>query len=209
MKQIIYFLLIVLLSNCSSAHLESEWQQPETVNFQANKLLVIGISTNSEVRRNFETKMVDAFKKQDVIAVRSIDFFEDEFSNAEKTEDELTKIEKKLMDDGFDAVIFSKVTGQEKRVSILKKYNNQVHNIQTFRDYYYSNQHIYAKEDNLEYTIYNTETSAYCLCPGKPRELLWVGEIKLVNVKNLSKSLHHYVKLLVTQLKEKRLIIIP
>ena len=47
-------LLIIFLTGCSSSKLVKEYKNPETYTFEANKVLIIAMTANIEVRRNFE-----------------------------------------------------------------------------------------------------------------------------------------------------------
>ncbi len=210
MKKIYSILIMsILLSACGTSSLVQQWKSPETPNFQANKVLVIGMGSDAVLRREFEGKLVEALEKKGVIAVKSVDFFPSSFTNLKQSEAQLNEIENTLMDAGFDAVLFSKVTGQESKVSMVQSYHNFAKSFESFRDYYYNNQQIYQKEQSPEYRIYNTETSLYCICPGKERELLWRGQIDIVAPTKAQKSIRDYIKTLLSALQENHILIIP
>jgi hypothetical protein len=186
-----------------------QWKSPDTDVFEANKVLVIGISPDKVTRKTFEEKLSSALEKKGVHAVRSIDFFEKSFTNAQKSEKELNSIEKQLMDAGFDAVLFSTVTGSENKVTALQSYQELSKTFLSFRDYYYSNQHLFHEEyDRTVYQIYHTETALYCICPGQERELLWKGYIDIVDPQKMERSVNEYVKVLVNGLEEKQLLVV-
>lgn len=50
------FILALLLINCGSTKLIQQYKNPDTAYFQANKVLVVGISAEKELRRNYEKK---------------------------------------------------------------------------------------------------------------------------------------------------------
>lgn len=209
MKLSVLFLILVTLSGCSSSKVIEQWKNEETPTFQANKVLVIGISANAESRRLFEQKLVSELAKEDVVAVKSIDFFDNSFTNAEKTEKELNKIESQLLAAGFDAVLFSKITGSASKVTLVNSFNNINSSLNNFRDYFYENQHVYFREHNQEYyDIYHTETLLYCICPDKARELLWKGSIDIVDPQKPKKAVSDYVKTLLSQLKAQQLLVL-
>tara|TARA_R110002124_G_scaffold87407_1_gene225021 strand:+ start:44368 stop:44898 length:531 start_codon:yes stop_codon:yes gene_type:complete len=173
----------------------------------ANKVLVVGITGDKEIRRNFEKRMTEELEKKDVIAVKSIDFFEKSFTENKKSIDQLNKIESQLLDAGFDAILFSKVTGQESRMTVVDSYRSFAKSYQNFEDYYYGNQHLYFKEQEERYQVYTTETSLFCICPGKERELLWTGEIEVVDAEKLNKNVNAYIKILINTLKDNNILI--
>ena len=200
---------IASLFGCSSSKLVDQWKSPDTNVFETNKVLVIGISPNIIARRAFEQKLTSALEKKGVNAVKSIDFFEQSFSDVEKSEKQLGAIEKQLFDAGFDAVLFSTVTSSENKVSAVQSFKDISQTLVSFRDYYYSNQHIYYEDYNREtYKIFHTETALYCVCPGKERELLWKGYIDIVDPQKMERSVSEYVKVLIRGLEEQQLLVV-
>ncbi len=208
MKKLIPFLFIIVSAiSCSSSKMIQQYKNPETISFEANKVLVIGLSPDEDVRAVFEKRVVNNLEKENVRAVKSIDFFESSFTNNKHSLEELNSIEEQLLEAGFDAILFAKVTGKEDKVSIVQSYNNFAREFQTFEDYYFNNQHLYLNEEKESYTVYTTETSLYCICPGKERELLWRGEIEVVDADNVNRNINKYLNILFKGLKENQLLV--
>jgi autotransporter-associated beta strand protein len=105
--KLIALLLFVSILSCSSSKFVDQWKNPDIVNYEANKVLVIGITSDLDSRKIYEQALVNSFDKHDVNAVKSIDFFEKSFSEAKKTQEQLNEIESQLMEAGFDTVLFS------------------------------------------------------------------------------------------------------
>lgn len=212
MKNSILFLIILCASiifvGCGSTKITKQYKNPDTLSFQANKVLIVGISDDKELRRIFEKKMLNSLEKEDIIAVKSIDFFETSFTNNERSIEELNDIENRLLEAGFDAILFAKITGQESRVSMVDSYRNLAKSYQTFEDYYFRNQHIYHKEQKEKYQVYTTETSLFCICPSKERELLWRGEIEVVDAEKVNRNINTYINILFKTLEENNLLIL-
>jgi len=212
MKNILYTISIsiafFILSGCSTTKLTQEYKSPDTVNFQANKVLIVGISEDKEVRRTYEKRMIASLEKEDVIAVKSIDFFEKSFTDNEQSLKQLNEIETRLLEAGFDAILFTKITDKESRVSVVDTYQNFEKHHQSFEDYYYDNQHIYFREQQERYQVYTTETSLFCICPGKERELLWRGEIELVDANKIERNINKYITVLFKNLKRNNLLLL-
>lgn len=201
-------LLSILMLGCGTTKITQQYKNPDTINFEANKVLVVGISGNKEVRRSYEKRMIDALEKEDVIAVKSMDFFESAFSNNKQSLEDLNGIENRLLEAGFDAILVTKITDQESRVTMVDAYRNFAKSYQTFEDYYYGNQHLYFKEGKEQYQVYTTETSLYCICPGKERELLWRGEIEVVDADKINRNINSYISVLFKTLKENKLLLL-
>ncbi len=207
-SQLILMVLMFFILGCSSTKLVQQYKNPETVNFEAAKVLVVGISGDKDLRRTYEKQMVEELDKRDVNAVKSIDFFETSFTDNKKSIAELNKIEGQLLDAGFDAILFTKITATESRVTLVDAYRNFAKSYQTFEDYYYGNQHLYFKEQKERYQVYTTETSLYCICPGKERELLWRGEIEVVDANKVNRNISSYTAVLFKNLKENKILLL-
>jgi len=211
MKYLIKIVIIlIVLSSCSSTRLVDQWKSPDNPVFEANKILVVGMSPSTDSRRIFEDEMATVIENEgNSIAVRSVDFFEHSFTISKKTEFELNEIEDQLLQAGFDAIILSKVVGSENKTSLIKAINNLNQNFSNFREDYYVNQEIYNERDQIETsTIYHTETALYCICPGKERELIWRGSVDLINPQKTEKSIKDYVKLITNTFEDQQLILI-
>lgn len=201
-------LFFALFLGCNTTKLTQQFKNPETDVFQANKVLIVGITANKDVRRSFEKKMMESLEKNEVIAVKSIDFFEKSFTDNQQSLKQLNAIETKLLEAGFDAILFTKITNRESRVTVVDAYRNFSNNYPTFEDYYYGNQHVYFKEQQARYHVYTTETSLFCICPGKERELLWQGVIEVVDTTKVDKNITAYINILLKTLKENNLLIL-
>ncbi len=206
MKKLIIALLIVLMG-CSSAEMVDNWKNPDIVIFDASKVLLVGISNNEESRVNFENKLQKEFEIRDVEAVRSLDVFDVDFTDSKRTEKELDALEQSLLDKDFDAILLTKIIGSETRQSFRKSINELYSNREGFNEDYRSHQDIYNDEEYYEtYTVYNAETSLYCICVGKKRSLIWRGNIDILDPDNVEKTIKDYVRLIVVAMQEQDLI---
>ncbi|MCW8981298.1 hypothetical protein [Altibacter sp.] len=202
-------LLLGILSGCASSRLVNQWKSPDTPVFEANKVLVIGMTANIDSRRMFEDELVTRLEKEGVIAVKSVDFFDTSFTNAERTEAELNTIENQLLQAGFDAVLISKVIGSEDRTTLVGSINAFRKDMGSFREYYYENQRIYSEaQQSSSYKVYHTETSLFCLCPGKERELLWKGMIDVVDPQRPQRAVADYARILMKEMEQQQMLLV-
>ena len=206
MKKAILLLTVILLG-CASAQLVSNWKNPDIVLFDASKVLIVGMAQDPDVRKDFETRMQKEFTKRDVEAVRSIDVFDVAFTHTARTEEELSEVEQQLLDKDFDAILFTKVTGSETRQRFLDQIADFENNTWRFQEDYLTNQRIYYDTDYYNsFKVYHAETSLYCICVGKDRELIWRGAIDITEPRNISKTVDEYIKLVVIALEDQDLI---
>ncbi|RRQ50650.1 hypothetical protein DZC72_08995 [Maribacter algicola] len=208
MKKILS-LFTVLLMGCSSTSLIENWKDPETVLFNANKVLLVGMTQNQEARNAFEGQLQNEFEKRDVEAWKSMDVFDVSFTNSKKSEEELDMVEQSLLDKGFDAILFTKITGSENRENFLKSMSRWEDGQVRFNDDYLEHQGIYFEEAYYEnFKVYFAETTLYCICEGKERAMIWRGIIEIMDPSNVNKAIKDYVNLVVTALEEQDLIFI-
>jgi len=206
----IYILIVAgLFYSCTSSELVENWKNPDIKTFEAQKVLVIGITPEESTRKVFEKKLVAELKKNGVNAVKSMDYFENSFTSSPKTEKEMLALESELLENGFDAILLSKVLGVEDKITVVKAYRNLDKTFKSFKEDYYENQEIYYDEDYYEeYQVFHAESSLYCICPDKARELIWKGSIDVTEPENIKKAVGDYVKVLVWALKGQELLII-
>ena len=199
--------MLIALMGCSSAEMVENWKNPDIEIFYANKVLLVGISGDVEAREDFESKLQKEFEIRKVDAMRSIDVFDANFTNAKRTEKELDAFEQSLLDKGFDAILLTKIIGSESRQSFRKSINDLYSTRDGFSEDYRRHQDIYYQDEYYEtYTVYNAETSLYCICEGKERSLIWRGNIDILDPDNVQKTIKDYVRLIVVAMEEQDLI---
>ncbi|MGY8915861.1 MAG: hypothetical protein ACKVJF_12370, partial [Flavobacteriales bacterium] len=161
MKKLAILMGLVLCS-CSSIQLVENWKSPDIVIFDANKVLVVGMTQNKEAREDFETKLIKEFTKRDIEAMRSLDLFDVEFTSSEKSEQEIDAVEDLLIERDFDAILFTKVTGYESKKTFMKRISEADGIYGRFRDDYLEHQDIYYKDNYYdEFMVYHAETALY------------------------------------------------
>lgn len=206
MKKLIVFAILIIVG-CSDTALVENWKNPDIVLFDANKVLIVGMTQNEDVRVDFETKIKKEFDKRDVEAMRSLDVFDVSFTDSRKSEEELDNVERSLLDKDFDAILFTKITGSEDRQTFRKNIAQWNNYKGRFRDDYLGHQGIYYDTDYYDkFTVYHAETSLYCICEDKERALIWRGSIDVTDPKNIEKTVDDYVKLVVIAMQEQDLI---
>ncbi|WP_400073785.1 hypothetical protein [Zobellia russellii] len=200
-------LLLLLCLGCSSASLVENWKNPDIVLFDAQKVLIVGMTQNQNARESFEAKLQKEFTKRNVEAMQSLDVFDVSFTNSKKSEKELDAVEQSLLDKDFDAILFTKITGSENRESFLSAISKLDNYKGRFNDDYLENQDI-SYDDNYydDFNIYHAETTLYCICEGKDRSMIWRGSIDISDPKNIEKAVDDYIQLVVTAMEEQDLI---
>ncbi len=207
-KNLFLLLLITIsLNSCNTTQLIEQWKNPEIDRLSVSKVLIVGLTPNIETRRKFENRLKEELESREIEAVISLDIFEPSFRVEKKSKEELKVIENILTTNYFDAVLLSKVKGVEDRVIYSKNYISKESLDIKFKEDYYNHQEIIDNPKYYEkYKIYNAETSLYCICPTKDRELIWKGSIDIIDPRSVDKTIDDYINLLVIALEEQGLL---
>ncbi|MGX1928683.1 hypothetical protein [Flagellimonas sp. 2504JD4-2] len=207
MKTKLIALCILILSGCSSTKLVSTWKNPDIVLFDAYKVLVVGMAQDENVRVEFETRLKDRLNTKGIEAMRSIDLFDVKFTSSEKSEEELSLVEQQLLDKGFDAILFTKVVGTENRRTFRERMQNLSNMYTNFSNDYLDHQNIYYDAEYYEtFNVYHAETSLYCICVDKERELIWRGNIDVSEPVNMDRTIDSYIKLIADKMQEQEVL---
>lgn len=203
MKNLLCIVLATFFLNCSTSDLVDNWKNPEIESYQAGKILIVGMTSNNEARKLFEDRLKKEYQDRNIEAVTSYEYFE----NSKKTEEDLLVLENKLLSDGFDTILFSKILGSETKERLSQSYRNTENTYRKFRDEYYTYQDIYYNPAYYEqYPVYHAEASLYCICTTKARELIWKGFIDITDPTDIKETVDDYVKLIVFILEENTLL---
>ncbi|PKV66022.1 hypothetical protein ATE90_2479 [Polaribacter sp. Hel1_33_96] len=201
------FLLFTLLTSCSSIELIEMWKNPKIDSLSVSKVLIVGMTSNMEARKQFEEKLKKEFESRDIEAVMSLDLFEPTFTAEKKSKQELRIVEQILATSYFDAILFTKIKGIENKIVYSETFKQKDYLDIKFKDDYYLNQEIfYNPEYYRKFNIYHAETSLYCICPIKERELIWKGYIDIVHPISIQETVNDYINLLVFVLEEENLL---
>jgi len=183
-----------------------QYSNPENSDFRAEKILVVGLAPNVVLQNQFEFTFVQALRNLDIDAVKSIDFFEEDITKSAKYGQELKGLKKELLEAGFDAVFFSRITGRDTKVTFAQSYRNLINTFEIFDEYSENQMRQRDLEDFDDRPVLHTETFFYCLCPENEIDLIWKGNIDIVNPDTSDEAIQDYVKALLKALQKKALL---
>jgi hypothetical protein len=193
--------------NCSTTELVDVWKNPAIDSLVISKVLIVGMTSNIEARKEFEQKLKKEFESRGIEAVMSLELFEPTFTAEKKSKEELRIVDKILATSYFDAILFTKIKGIENKTVYTKTFKNKEHLDIRFKDDYYKNQEIFYNPDYYKkFDIYHAETSLYCICPVKERELMWKGSIDIIDPSSTEETVNDYVNLLIFALEEENVL---
>jgi len=207
MKKLSYIMVICLVVNCTSTQLIDRWKNPDINTYEPYKILVVGLTSNDIARQQFEQQLKKEFELRGSEAVMSLDVLDTTPKTDKMTETELDSLENQLIEDGFDTILLTKIIGVEDKISYHKDYKSYERTYRKFKDEYLMYQDIFYNPDYYnEYKVYTAETSMYCICPTKARELLWKGYINITDPISIEKTVNDYVKLTIVALEQEQLV---
>lgn len=198
---------VLLFTACTTTQLVDHWKSPDIDFYEPQKVLIVGLTSNVEARKKFEKQLKKELELRGSEAVTSLTLFDPSLRTEKMSEEELKAIENKLIADGFDTILFTKIIGVEDKIQYKENYHNYDETYRKFTEEYLMYQDIYYNPEYYDaYTVYHSETSMYCICPTKDRELLWKGYIDIVDPTSIDASVTDYVNLAIAVLEEEQLI---
>ena len=201
--------VLLLLTSCTSSDLVENWKNPDIDVFAAEKVLVLAMTNDVDNRKRFEKRLVSELQKKGVQATTSDQFFDKSYTDRPHTQEELDLLENAMLEEGYDAILVSKIIGAEDRKTLLQSYDGFDTLFNSFEEDYYSNQKMYTEDEYAEvYTVYQAESALYCICPTKDREIIWKGGIEITQPESTRKAIKDYISVLLWALEEQELLIL-
>tara|TARA_R110002020_G_scaffold137434_2_gene306658 strand:+ start:190000 stop:190599 length:600 start_codon:yes stop_codon:yes gene_type:complete len=184
------------------------WKSPDVVLFGPEKVLLVGMTGNEEVRTHFETALLREFFLRGTEAMRSLDLFDVEFINSERSEEEIAAVERLLLSRDFDAVLLTKITGYENQMSPQIKRREVERKYDRFRDNYGEHQYLYYQSGPSEADAgqYMIETAIYCIRTGKTQQLIWKETVRVTDTKDLERVVEQYISQLLRAMEQQQVI---
>jgi hypothetical protein len=197
------------LTSCTSSDLVENWKNPDIDTFAAEKVLVLAMTNDVDNRKRFEERLVDQLQKKGVQAATSDQFFDKNYTERPHTQEELDLLENAMLEEGYDAILVSKIIGAEDRKTLLQSYDGFDTLFNSFEEDYYTNQKMYTDDEYVDvYTVYQAESALYCICPTKDREIIWKGGIEITQPESTRKAIKDYINVLLWVLEEQELLIL-
>lgn len=206
MKNLIIILSTFFIIGCSSTELVNNWKNPEFDTFTPSKILIVGMTSNEEARQKFEQRLKQKLESKKINAIASYEVFEKDMITNRKTQSDLIILEKKLVKEGFDSVLITKILGVEDRTAFFNRYNDDIS--LGFKDDYYNNQDIFFTKNYYdEYQVYHAETSLYCICIDQERTLIWKGYIDIIDPSSIKGTVKDYINSVLYILEKQRVLL--
>jgi Domain of unknown function (DUF4136) len=187
---------VLIFAGCASTELVNQWSNPAYTAPWFKRVMVIGVTRQASIRRNFEDEFVAQLKSAGVDAVPSYQYIQDE-GQAEEG-----RLNEAVLKAGADAAIITRLVQKEQKTQITPG----VYPPPAFGFYgwyswgwagYYEPPRVY------QYEVYTSETSLYDV---RKNQVVWAGTAQTTAPGDINKEIKYYAEIMIRALKEKKLI---
>lgn len=207
MKTLFYLFSLVIFVSCSTTRFADSWRNPEYLDYQPEKVLLLGLTSNLTARKIYEEKLKEVFNNRGVKAVESYQLFKPTFTNLKQTEESIQNKLDTLSQQGFDAILIATVKGVDEKV--VYDFENFTHPTFSKRlgHYYYVNQEVYYNNRVYDsYQVYHIEISLFNLINNSEKSLVWVASYDIIDPKKINATIKDCVNALEISLEEEGFI---
>ena len=202
-RTFLYSTLPVLIASlavtgCATKQIISQWSNPAYTLSPFKRILVIGITDHTAIRRNFEDEFTTELKAAGVDALPSYRYFPENGKVAE------ARLKEAVRKSGADAVMMTKLLRVEKRAEVSPGYYDSFPAFGLYGWYssawyggFYTPPRVYL------YPVFFSETTMYDVARD---EVIWTGTIRTIDPENVNNAIEDYVETVVAALKEKNLL---
>lgn len=185
------------MTSCASTQLVNQWSNPAYKSSSFKKIMVIGVTKQAAIRRNFEDEFVAQLKAAGVNATPSYLYIPQDGPVGEAV------LKQALKEAAADAVIITRLVRVQQKTEIAPGYyapdpGMAIHPLYTtaWNDYY-EPPIVYRSE------VYTSETSLYDTAKN---QVVWKGTAQTETPGNINQEIKRYATIVIGALKEKNLV---
>jgi hypothetical protein len=188
----------MIFAGCASKIIVSEWTNTDYSSPSFKRIMVIGVTEQTAIRRNFEDRLAAELRKAGVDAVPSYRHIPETGKIAQ--ERLLAAVEKTQA----DAAIITRLVRAEHRTEVSPGYNSAFPRIGLYGWYssaWYAGFHTPARI--YQYPVFFSETTMYDIVKD---QVVWTAAIRTIDPENIEQATKNYVEAVVQALKQKNLL---
>jgi hypothetical protein len=185
------------LAACASTELVNQWSNPAYTSPSFKKVMVVGVTKQTSIRRSFEDEFVAQLKAAGVNAIPSYLYIPQDGPVGEAV------LKQALKETGADAIMITRLVRVQQKTEIAPGYYPPdpamaVHPLYTtaWNDYY-EPPIVYQSE------VYTSETSLYDTVKNR---VVWSGTAQTTAPGNINQEIKNYAGIVISALKDKKLI---
>lgn len=187
----------LLFSGCAATQIINQWTHPGYTAASFRRIMVIGVSKQTSIRRTFEDEFVAQLKATGIDAVPSYQFI------PEDGQVEESRLKQAVTRAGADAVITTRLVRVEKKADIIPGPYGPYPGFGFYRWYSSAWVGFYEPPRLNFYDIYISETSLYDVINDR---LVWSGTAKTTELGDIGREIKEYVEIVIEALHEKNLL---
>jgi len=189
----------LLLGGCAATQIVNQWSNPSYAAVSFKRILVIGVSKQTSIRRNFEDEFVAQLRAVGADAAPSYEFTPE---NGPVEESRLARAVKQA---GADAVITTRLVRVERKAEYIPGTYGPYPGFGFYRWYSSAWVGFYEPPRLHFYDIYISETSLHDV---RNDRLVWSGIAKTTQLGDIRQETKEYVEVVIAALREKNLLAI-
>lgn len=197
LRPCVILLAVMGIASCASTQLVNQWSNPAYKASSFKKIMVIGVTKQSGIRRNFEDEFVAQLKAAGVNATPSYLYIPQDGPVGEAV------LNQALKEAAADAVLITRLVRVQQKTEIAPGYyapdpGMAIHPLYTtaWNDYY-EPPIVYRSE------VYTSETSLYDTVKN---QVVWKGTAQTESPGNVNQEIKKYAAIVISALKEKNLV---
>lgn len=191
------FIALSAIAGCASTQIVNQWSDPNYTPRSFRKIVVLGISRQTTLRRSFEDEFVAQLRSNGIRAVPSYQVMPEEGQASEQ------RLLKAVKQTGADAAIMTRLVRVERRKQVTPGYYNPYPYAGLYGWYNWGWAGVYEPPRVYHYDVYTSETSLYDL---SRHHVVWSGTVQTTDPGDIPTEIKNYVATVIDALKEKHLL---
>ena len=187
----------LLLSGCAATQIINQWSDPSYPAASFKRIMVIGVSKQTSIRRTFEDEFVAQLKALGTDAVPSYEF------TPEDGQVEESRLARAVKQAGADAVITTRLVRIERQAEYIPGTYGPYPGFGFYRWYSSAWLGFYEPPRLRFYDIYISETTLHDV---RNDRLVWSGIAKTTKLDDIRSEIKEYVEVVIAALREKNLL---
>ena len=193
----------LLLSGCAATQIINQWSNPSYPTASFKRILVIGVSKQTSIRRTFEDEFVARLKAAGTDAVAGYEFI------PEDGQVEESRLARAVKQAGADAVITTRLVRIERQAEYIPRTYGPYGPYGPYPGFgfyrWYSSAWMgfYEPPRLRFYDIYISETSLYDVSNDR---LVWSGIAKTTKLDDIRSEIQEFVDVVIAALRERNLL---
>jgi len=189
----------LLLGGCAATQIINQWSDPGYAAASFKRIMVIGVSKQSSIRRTFEDEFVARLRAAATAAVPGYEFI------PEDGQVEESRLARAVKQAGADAVITTRLVRVERQAEYIPGTYGPYPGFGYYR--WYSNAWVgfYEPPRLRFYDIYISETNLHDV---RNDRLVWSGIAKTTQLDDIRQETKEYVEVVIAALRERNLLAI-